>query len=441
MDKKISRNTFTISDTFYNDNDINKEYNFKGDYKITSSSNQNDAYKAFTEEGIWRTAMGYQITEYTSSHYIGSQTTVVKQEQILLQGASNNHGTSNMKGEWLQISLPADKPLYLFRYSIRVPKANFLSKENVVTAILPKTNYNDSYPTPLHPDKKYTSFFPKSFIVVGSTDGNNWFYIDQHTFVEPPEITYSDANIENIHNKQGITFDNYNSTISFDLNPTNRYTYYRLIITELFYGTSNFYITTFGLYGFVQNIPPNIKTLESFSTQYVTGMSSDFGDDFSKDVDSKLKKTYVEQLTNLNQARNIPDPLSNLASYSIIENFDSHGYVKYTDGTTNSNDVINRQITPTISIYNDFLSKQTQINQNVYDLSQNIQDFSNNYFNALNAPNDKYDMSGNNFNKPPTQLDGIISDNKEIIMQQNNIFILSTITITTLVLALLLVSK
>ena len=50
-------------------------------------------------------------------------------------------------------------------------------------------------------------------------------------------------------------------------------------------------------------------------------------------------------------------------------------------------------------------------------------------------------MSGNNFNKPPTQLDGIISDNKEIIMQQNNIFILSTITITTLVLALLLVSK
>ena len=77
----------------------------------------------------------------------------------------------------------------------------------------------------------------------------------------------------------------------------------------------------------------------------------------------------------------------------------------------------------------------------MYDLSQNIQDFSNNYFNALNAPNDKYDMSGNNFNKPPTQLDGIISDNKEIIMQQNNIFILSTITITTLVLALLLVSK
>ena len=454
-DKKITKNVFTINTPFYRSNDIVKEYNFKGDYKITSSSNPNDAYKAFTKDGIWISDNSYKTTQYTSSYYIGSNNnkTTVKQENIVLPGASNNYGSTDIKGEWLQISFPADKPIYLFRYSILVPDPDSNSP------VYPGVRDVDeiyTYPKPLPPNKKYTSQFPKSFTVVGSNDDKNWYYIDQHTFVEPPDITYSDNNRASLNNMQGVTI-NKDKSISFELNSINRYTFYRLIITELFPGINQASIKTWGLYGFVQNVSPNIKTLESFSTQYVTEMSSNFGkgsssvgvqqlkapfgDDFSKGIDSKLKRIYIEQLTNLNQARNIPDPLFNLAPYSILENFDSHGFVQYPNGTTNSNAVINTQITPTISIYNDFLSKQTQINNNVYDLSQNIHDFSNNYFNALNAPNDKYDMSGNNFNKPPTQLDGLISDNKEIIMQQNNIFILSTITITTLVLALILVSK
>ena len=439
-DKKIIQNSFTISTPFYNSNDTFKEYNFKGDYNITSSSNLNPltdeykAYKAFTNDGIWKSDNTYKVTDYTSSYYIGNNVTTVNQEKI----QSKNYPSTAIKGEWLQTSLPKDKPLYLFRYSIRVPSPVSLSED------YPSSRTADStyiYPAPLPPNAKYTSSFPKSFTVVGSNDGNKWFHIDQQTYIEPPDInlTATDAARASLNNMKGINHEN--NTYNFELNTVNRYTFYRLIITELFPGNSNVSITTWGLYGFVQNISPNIKTLEPFSNLYVTGMSSNFGDDFSKDVDSKLKRTYVEQLTNLNQARNIPDPLSNLAPYSILENFDSHGFVQYPNGTTNSNDVINRQITPTISIYDDFLYKQTQINNNVYDLSQNIYDFSNNYFKMLQDPNDKYDMSGNNFNKPPTQLDGLISDNKEIIMQQNNIFILSTITITTLVLALILVSK
>jgi len=478
--KIITQNTFTISTPFYNDNDTYKEYNFLGDYKITSSSNNNYAYKAFTYDGTWKSVNTYNITDYTSSYYIGSQETKVKQETILLRGASKNYGTTNVKGEWLQISLPSDKPFYLFRCSIRVPSPVFL------TASYPNSRTNDStyiYPQPLPPNAKYTSLFPKSFTVVGSNDGINWYNVDQQTFIEPPDLILSNSDSTRASLNIIKGFNKNNNSYNFELNSVIRYTFYRLIITELFPGNNNVSIGTWGLYGFVQNIPPNIKTLEPFSNLYVTGMSSNFGqgsksptanliggfqspdkygqgskspttnliggeqltstfgDDFSKGIDSKLKNTYIEQLTNLNEARNIPNPLSNLASYSIIENFDSHGFVQYSGGSTNSNAVINNQINPTISIYSDFLSKQTQINNNVYDLSQNIYDFSNNYFKTLKDPNDKYDMSGNNFNKPPTHLDGLISDNKEIIMQQNNIFILSTITITTLVLALILVSK
>lgn len=444
---QIKENSFTISKPFYNDNDTFKEYNFKGDYNITSSSNLTDAYKAFTNTGTWKSDNTYKVTDYTSSYYIGNKVTTVDQ-QINPQ---KTYGNTIMKGEWLQISLPRDKPLYLFRYSICVPNTGSVSA--VYPTSRDPNNNTYIYPTPLPPNRKYTSSFPKSFTVVGSNDGIKWFFIDQQTYVEPPDIDLikNNADRASLNNMKGVNIDN--NTFNFELNTVNRYTFYRLIITELFPGNSNASITTWGLYGFVQNISPNIKTLESFSTQYVTGMSSGFGkrsdallpdkfgDDFSKDIDSKLKRTYIEQLTNLNKAKNIPDPLSNLASYSVVENFDSHGFVQYSGGSTNSNAVIKNQINPTISIYNDFLSKQTQINRNVYDLSQNIYDFSNNYFKALKDPNDKYDMSGNNFNKPPTQLDGLISDSKEIIMQQNNIFILSTITITTLVLALILVSK
>ena len=436
---KITQNTFTINDPFYNNNDTYKEYNFKGNYKITSSSNQNDAYdayKAFTKDGTWKSGItkklpdDYTTTEYTSSYYSGSKKTTVKQENVSIKGKTKTYNPTDIKGEWLQISLPADKPLYLFRYSIRVPNPVVYYSER-------GNDESYTYPSPLPPEKKYTSLFPKSFTVVGSTDGNNWYYIDQQTFVEPPDI---ENNRKNLNYNKGFTV-NSDKSISFNLNSINRYTFFRLIITELFPGNSQAVISTWGFYGFVQNISPNIKTLESFSNQYVTEMSSSFGDDFSKDIDSNLKRTYIEQLTNLNQARNIPDPLSNLASYTIMENFDSHGFIQYNGGTTNGNTVINKQIFPTISIYKDYLSQQSQINNNVYDLSQNIYDFSKNYFKVLKDPNDKYDMSGNNFNKPPTQLDGLISDNKEFIMQQNSIFILSTITITTLVLALILVSK
>jgi hypothetical protein len=82
-----------------------------------------------------------------------------------------------------------------------------------------------------------------------------------------------------------------------------------------------------------------------------------------------------------------------------------------------------------------------KVNQNYYDMRQNVQTFKDQYTKMANDPNDKYDFKASSFNKAPTQLDGLINDNREIIMQQNSMYILSTITVATLVLALILVYK
>ena len=50
-------------------------------------------------------------------------------------------------------------------------------------------------------------------------------------------------------------------------------------------------------------------------------------------------------------------------------------------------------------------------------------------------------MNTNGFNKPPTRTDGWINDNKEMVLQQNTIYLLSTITIATLVIGLILASR
>jgi hypothetical protein len=209
----------------------------------------------------------------------------------------------------------------------------------------------------------------------------------------------------------------------------------------LFPGASKVSITNWSLYGFVGNVSPNVNTVESFSNQYVKGMDPVNWTDFSKGVDPKLKQMYKEQMTNLNQAKNVADPLSSVMSYSVVENFTSHGFIENKDGNMNASNIVNNQINPTISMYNDYLDLQSKVNKNYFDLSQNIYNFSNKYSETLNYPNDKYDMRSSNFNKPPSHLDGLITDNKEIIMQQNYIFILSTITIASLVLGLIMVSK
>lgn len=86
-------------------------------------------------------------------------------------------------GEWLQIQLPKLSGVFLFKYGILIP---------------------DSWTDPIS--------FPKKFVVVGSKDGQTWNLLDQQNLTEKPDDDYQE----------------------FNINSTEKYTYFRLIICELF---------------------------------------------------------------------------------------------------------------------------------------------------------------------------------------------------------------
>jgi hypothetical protein len=501
----------------YDYNDINQEYDHTGTFIASASSNNADAYKAFNySTSGWKSGSGggqvpsqiYDVTTgpngqpfnylsaYGNVHFgpsfynrnISTQVTAPSVKKA--DGTISTYNKTNVYGEWLQIKLPSETPVFLYRYSIKVPPPININSPKDQTAINNYVNNSDGR-DPYYlakannvlqtPPVRLTSNFPKIFAVVGSLDGKNWYYIDQQAFIDPPDLPSNTSNL-NVSG-QGFEVDSSNNTVYFEVNSINHYTYFRLIITELFPGNSQSQIVQFSLFAFIDNVTPNkesllkmsygLPNLESFVTknmqssiatpyyapyqdnlrkmdpfimkqenspQYVTGMDSTAftWDYFGRSDDPRLVDEYNKQKSMISQAKTIPNLLSSLESYTI-ENFDSNGFSQGV--SSDPNFVNNNQLLPMVSIYNDYLSKQQQVNQNYYDMSQNIHDFKHQYAKLMNDPNDKYDFKASSFNKAPTQLDGLINDNREIIMQQNSMYILSTITVTTLVLALILVYK
>lgn len=115
---------------------------------------------------------------------------------------STNVNNINIKGEWIQIELPEISSIFLFKYSILVPN-----------------NWKESIS------------FPKKFVVVGSTDGNNWEFLDQQTLTTEPESGSQ-------------------KPVEFNLNSSKKYRYFRLIVTEIFEKhTGVFAIKQWGIYG------------------------------------------------------------------------------------------------------------------------------------------------------------------------------------------------
>ena len=467
LDNKTNSVNVLESKPIWDTNDVNQTYDHTGFYKASASS-------VYTGDGVnyqpgnafnisdygWKSAENPGLTQstiynesldelntdkntyskvhYGPSYYNGIATTTVQQEIFSAPGyQGKSYGEEKIAGEWLQIQLPKGKPVYLFRYKISVPRP---PNNNYVYPPTDKTIPNQ----PLPPPKENSSFFPKTFVVVGSKDGNSWFYVDQQTFIEPPDISgVTGLGYPNLNYKKGYRKDPLdNNAIVFDINSVNRYTYYRIIITELFPGMTAAQISQWQLYAFADIITPNARTLvESFSPNYVKevgGMTSKpLGEPFSEShtISPELQKKHNDQLTSIQQAKLYINPLS------TVEGFDSHGFVSYPSGTTNGNLVINNQLAPMAAIYSDYINQQKKVNNNYFDLSQNIAKFNKEYSLALYAQNDKYDMSGNNFNRPPTIMDGWINDNREIVLQQNSMFILSSITIATLILALIFAGR
>lgn len=489
--------------------DVYKTYNHKGTY-IASSSSSLDykylPYNAFNYKSAsgWisgidgnsnisiyydsndttvNTKSKYALLHNGPSFYNSNTETVIQQQPISFSTLGSS--STKVKGEWLQIQLPTDKPIYLFRYRIKVPpptvnlfqvnnekldktyprdekfkpnyvpnyaknplkdyKPHYLNTNEYTNTISPfPTNYNELIPD--HVPRKYTSHFPKVFVVAGSNDGKNWYYVDQHSFVDPPDVKLDKPNAvpgDKPNFKQGYEVDYENNTISFEVNSINRYCYFRLIISELFPGNMYAQISEWHLYAFVANVTPN--ALSQFSdVPYSYGkISENFTInspynlmEINEGNRGELDKIYNDQVSEFVKAKNNNDK-------KMIEGFDvnavnNYGYSQLTQGNNpiNPNDVVNQQIIPLSKMYGDFIGAERNINNNYIALKKNIVDFSNNYFTALNDPNDKYDLGKSTFNRQPTKEDGWLLDNRELVLNQNSTYILCTITTATLIIAL-----
>jgi hypothetical protein len=221
---QFTSNNINISENIYDPNDSKKTYNHIGTYKVSASSyfdNTKMAYNAFNgnKESYWKSNSSGNDYQFSNSTIPYTQTPYYSTNQInslsKYQGGGNmafNYYTTSvvnpsgpptlLQGEWLQIELPG--PMKLLKYSILTPPAQ----------------------SSLH-------FFPLEFSIIGSQDGKLWYFIDQQVLSSPPDVS----------SRVPINFNLYNS---------NKYTYFRLVVTVLPHGCDNLRINQWNLYG----IPP-----------------------------------------------------------------------------------------------------------------------------------------------------------------------------------------
>ena len=149
--------------------------------------------------------------------------------------------------------------------------------------------------------------------------------------------------------------------------------------------------------------------------------------------------TYSNTFSSiLNNNKTSGDYSAYTESFVVYENFDVHGYSATT--SRDGNVIINNQVTPLMSIADDYSQKLQKVNQNYIDLSANINV----------AKKVIIDISGNKFydyntefklDKPKTALDGLIYDNNILNTQENAVYVLGTITAATLIVFAIVIGK
>ena len=110
---------------------------------------------------------------------------------------------------------------------------------------------------------------------------------------------------------------------------------------------------------------------------------------------------------------------------------------------------VSRMIASANTLNNDnsyYENRLGQISNNSIDLKNNLVDYQINYNYITNAKNDMYDMSGNHLlyyqNKDtPSLRDTKISDNQEVIIQQNTVYTIGTITCASMILAAIILAR
>ena len=132
------------------------------------------------------------------------------------------------------------------------------------------------------------------------------------------------------------------------------------------------------------------------------------------------------------------------------ENFDNRGFTESQNVVNKSanpgdnqnipNSIIEKQINPMIKITQDYSEIQRKVNNNYYDISNSIFKIKNNNNTGIrdilsNDTNNIYDFSGNMFKyntKKPQKEDAMKDDVNIMVLEQNNILMLGSITIAAL---------
>jgi hypothetical protein len=271
-------------------------------------------------------------------------------------------GNENYYGEWIQIQIP---------YSV------YLAEYNITS-----------------------SNFPRKFVFLGSNDGITWTLLDKQSLTSSP---------------------NTDSNIKYVAKSIIKYSYFRLVISQLFQGTTAT-ITELNIKG-NNNLLLNIKPTESFSN-----MNYQFYNE------NKISST--EYISNVKMPCGSCGGYKPYSSYEVlsvnklVENFDDHGFVSGNVGNTQIT-----QIQPLNQIINDTTLLNTKVNQNMNTISGNLVSY--NVLKSVLMSSD-YDYSGNrllylNDEKPKT-VDALQTDVNDYAIQEKNVFIIGSISMAILVL-------
>jgi hypothetical protein len=398
-----------LTDTHTTVNDLScntdlPESCINGTYEATSSSysngqknisNNTKAFNAFNANPLL-----WQCDYFNNSNYDKNTFPNSKYTQNPYTGASpssyqgggqinntysttitNNDTQTNIKGEWLQIKLPYK--IYLSQYSI------------------------------LTPTSKKINTFPKKFLVVGSNDGKTWNYIDQRNLQTVPTeyklITYKTAS-------------------------SDKYSYFRLIISEMDDGNTNVAIQLWKLVGtfFLSvNKEPFAQMSQNVS---ISSSMPDYYDINNKLLSSTTYSSYQPMV----KAQHTETP-------STVEGFNTYGYNMPVDN--NPDAVSKTQITPLEQISADYSNAQNQINAQYNNIGVNIDKITNSTNTGLrdimmNDP--KYDFSGNllNYiNKKPSLADARQADSKIMLVEQNSIYIFGSIAAASLLILAIVIAR
>lgn len=233
--------------------------------------------------------------------------------------------------------------------------------------------------------------FPRKFHLLGSKDGSSWELLDSQTL----EDDYS----------------NKSTPTSFKVKTIFKFNRYRLVISQLFSGTT-VSINELKLFG-NRNKLANLKSMETFANY------NDYTD-YGTSYNTKINSQYYSNISKFNSMEYKPFSKFDIVDTNkIIENFAS---LREPLESNNINVAIN-----------DLNDKSNIANKNYGNLVSGINEYLYSRNELLNSS--VYDYSGNILflnNGKPTLKDALETDTKEFAMQENNLFILGSVSLAIL---------